>query len=393
MINPVIVSAVRTAIGKFQGSLAGFSAPQLGSIVIKEAVERSGAQPDDVDEVLMGNVLGAGLGQAPARQAALGAGLPDSVPAAAVNKVCGSGLKTVMMAAQAIKCEDADLIVAGGMESMTNAPYLLPKARAGHRMGHAQALDAMIHDGLWDSFNDYHMGQTGEVVSERYDVDREAQDRWSMESHRRAAAAIEAGAFKAEIVPVEIPQRKGDPIMFDTDEGVRPATTMESLGKLRAVFKKDGTVTAGNASQISDGAAAVVVCSVMKAKHLGLKPRAEIVAYSASGLAPELVMMAPEEAIRSIWDKTGWSPDEVDLYEINEAFAVQQCALAKQLGIPQEKHNIHGGGVALGHPIGASGTRVLVSLLHAMEQRDVKKGIAALCLGGGNAVAMGIERV
>lgn len=392
MINPVIVSAVRTPIGRFQGTLAPISATRLGAIAIAEAVKRAGIEPGDVDEVLMGNVVSAGLGQAPARQAAIFAGIPDTVPAATVNKVCGSGLKTVMLAAQAIKCGDAELIVAGGMESMSNAPYLMTKARAGFRMGHQQALDSMIHDGLWDVYNDYHMGNTGEVVAERWKVSREAQDEWAYESHRKAIAAIDAGKFKSEIVPVEVPQRKGDPILFDTDESPRRDTSIEALGKLRPAFKKDGTVTAGNAPGVNDGASALVVTSVEKAKLMGLKPRAEIVAYASSGMAPELVMMAPEKAVRSIWEKTGWSPDEVDLYEFNEAFAVQQCALGAELGIPKDKHNVHGGAVALGHPIGASGARVLTTLLHAMEDRDAKKGIAALCLGGGNAVAMGIER-
>ena len=393
MQNPVIVGAVRTAIGKFMGTLASLPATQLGATAVAEVIERTGIQPDQIDEVIMGNVVGAGLGQNPARQASIGGGVPDSVPAVTVNKVCGSGLKAVMMAAQSIKCGDAKLIVAGGMESMSNTPYLLTSARTGFRMGHQQALDSMIHDGLWDAFNDYHMGNTGEVVAERYEVSREEQDQWALESHQKAAAAIDAGQFTREIVPIEVPRRKKDPLLFDTDEAPRRDTSLEALAKLRPAFKKDGTVTAGNAPGVNDGASAIVVTSVDQAKALGLTPRAEIVAYAASGLAPELVMMAPEKAIRSVWEKTGWRLDDVDLYEINEAFSVQQVALAGALGIPREKHNVRGGAVALGHPIGASGARVLTTLLHALEDRDEEKGIASLCLGGGNAVAMAIRRL
>jgi len=391
MKNPVIVSAVRTPIGRFQGTLAAIPATQLGSIVVAAAVERAGLKPEQVDEVIMGNVVGAGLGQNPARQAALGAGLPDSIPALTVNKVCGSGLKAVVLAAQAIKCGDAEVVVAGGMESMSNAPYLIKNARAGFRMGHQQVLDSMIHDGLWDAYNDYHMGHTGEVVAERWKISREAQDQWALESHQKAIAAIDAGKFKAEIVPVEVPQRKQDPILFDTDEAPRRETSLAALAKLRPAFKKDGTVTAGNAPGVNDAASALVIMSSDKAAELGLKARASVVAYASSGLAPELVMMAPEKAVRSVWEKTGWSNDEVDLYEFNEAFAVQQVALARELGIDPSKHNVNGGAVALGHPIGASGARVLTTLLHALEDRGGKRGIAALCLGGGNAVAMAIE--
>ena len=393
MQKPVIVGAVRTPIGKFMGTLAPLAATKLGALVVSEILSRTGVKPEQVDEVIMGNVVGAGLGQNPARQAAINGGVPDTVPAFTVNKVCGSGLKAVMLAEQAIRCGDAELILAGGMESMSNAPYMLTGARTGFRMGNQQVIDLMIHDGLWDSYNDYHMGNTGEVVSERYDVSREQQDQWALQSHQRAIAAIDAGKFAKEIVPVEVPQRKKDPILFDTDESPRRDTTLEALGKLRAAFKKDGTVTAGNAPGVNDGAAALIVTSAEHAKRLGLAPRAEIVAQAASGLAPELVMMAPEKAIRAVWEKTGWKTDEVDLYEINEAFAVQQVALGKELGIDPAKHNVWGGAVALGHPIGASGARVLTTLLHALEEGGHEKGIAALCLGGGNAVALAIRRL
>jgi acetyl-CoA C-acetyltransferase len=393
MSNPVIVSAVRTPIGRFLGTLAGIPATKLGSLAVREALARVDLAGEHVDEVIMGNVVGAGLGQNPARQAAMGAGLPDSIPALTINKVCGSGLKAVVLASQAIRCGDAEVVVAGGMESMSNAPYLMLNARGGFRMGHQQVLDSMIHDGLWDAYNDYHMGNTGEVVAERYDVTRAQQDQWALESHKKAVAAIDAGKFKQEIVAVEVPQRKGDPLLFDTDESPRRDTSIEALGKLRPAFKKDGTVTAGNAPGVNDGASALVVASSEAAKRHGLKPRAEVVAYASSGVAPELVMMAPEQAVRMVWEKTGWSADDVDLYEFNEAFSVQQVALGRVLGIAPEKHNVHGGAVALGHPIGASGARILTTLLHALEDRGAKKGIAALCLGGGNAVAMAIQRV
>ena len=393
MKNPVILGAVRTPIGRFRGTLAPLSATELGAKVVAAVLERTGVPPDHVDEVIMGNVVSAGLGQNPARQAAIHGGVPNTVPAVTVNKVCGSGLKAVMMAAQSIKCGDADLIVAGGMESMSNAPYLLKGARDGFRMGHQEAVDSMIHDGLWDCYNDFHMGCTGEVVAERYNVTRQEQDEWALQSHRRAVAAIEAGEFAGEIVPVEIPRPEKDPIVFDTDESPRADTSMEGLSKLLPAFKPDGTVTAGNAPGVNDGAAAVVVASQQRAAELRIKPRAEILAYSASGLAPELVMMAPEPAIRMIWQKTGWSVDDADLYEINEAFAVQQVALGRTLGIDPLKHNVRGGAVALGHPIGASGARVLTTLLHALEQRGQRRGIASLCLGGGNAVAIAIQTV
>jgi acetyl-CoA C-acetyltransferase len=321
----------------------------------------------------------------------MGAGLPDTIPALTINKVCGSGLKAVVLAAQAIKSGDAEVIVAGGMESMSNAPFLLKGARNGFKMGNQPLIDSVIHDGLWDAYNDFHMGNTGEVVAERYEVAREDQDQWALESHQKAIAAIDAGEFVREIVTVEIPRRKGDPVVFDTDESPRRDSSIEALRRLRPAFKKDGTVTAGNAPGLSDGGSALVVASEERAGELGLKPRARIVAYASSGLAPELVMMAPEKAIRQVWEKTGWSAGDVDLYEINEAFAVQQVALGRELGIDRAKHNVRGGGVALGHPIGASGARILTTLLHTLEDRKLRRGIASLCLGGGNAVAMAIE--
>ena len=393
MENPVIVSAVRTPIGKFLGTLAGIPAPKLGALAVREAVLRAGLKPEQIDEVIMGNVVSAGLGQNPARQAAIFGGIPDTVPAFTVNKVCGSGLKAVVLAAQAIKCGDAEIVVAGGMESMSNAPYLMKNARGGFRMGNQTIYDAMIHDGLWDAYNDYHMGNTGEVVAERWKVSREDQDAWALDSHKKAIAAIDAGMFKREILPILIPSKKGDPVAFDTDESPRRETTIEALRALKPAFKKDGTVTAGNAPGVNDGASALVVMSKAAAKRLGLKPRAEIVAYASSGMAPELVMMAPEKAVRMLWEKTGWTPDGVDLYEFNEAFAVQQVALQRVLGLNPAKHNVRGGAVALGHPIGASGARILTTLLHALEDRNEEKGIAALCLGGGNAVGMAIRRV
>jgi acetyl-CoA C-acetyltransferase len=393
MSRPVILSAVRTAIGKFQGTLAEIPAPRLGAVAVQEATRRAGVRPDQVDEVILGNVVGAGLGQNPARQAALGAGLPDSVPALTVNKVCGSGLKAVVLAAQAIRCGDAEIVVAGGMESMSNAPYLLRGARTGFRLGHQRVLDSMIHDGLWDAYNDFHMGCTGEIVAQRYEVRREEQDRWAFDSHRKAIAAIDAGHFRREVVAIEVPRRKQDPLRFEVDEAPRRDTSLEALGRLEPAFQKDGTVTAGNAPGVNDGAAALVIASPARAKELGLEPRAEIVAYASSGLAPELVMMAPEKAVRRVWELTGWSADEVDLYEFNEAFAVQQVALGRVLGIDPARHNVRGGAVALGHPIGASGARILTTLLHALEDRGEEKGVAALCLGGGNAVALAIRRV
>jgi acetyl-CoA C-acetyltransferase len=380
--DAVIISAVRTPVGKFLGSLKAFAATDLGAIVVRESVKRAGIGPEEVDEVIMGCVIQAGLGQNPARQAALRGGLPPAVSAVTVNKVCGSGLKAVMMAAQGIQLGDTDIVVAGGMESMSNAPYLIPKAREGYRLGNGVLVDAMIHDGLWDAYNDYHMGCTGEVVAEKFDVSRAEQDEYAWNSHRRAAAAIKAGKFKDEIVPVEIPQRKGAPVIFDTDETVREDTSLEVLGKLKPAFKKEGgTVTAGNAPGVNDGASAVVVT-----------PMARIVAQAVSGIEPALVMMAPVEAIRKVLRKAGWSLNEVDLIELNEAFSVQAVAITKELGLDPARVNVNGGAVALGHAIGQSGSRLLTTMLYELKRRDAHRGVISLCLGGGNAVAMAIER-
>jgi acetyl-CoA C-acetyltransferase len=362
-------------------------------MVVAEAVKRAGIEPGAVDEVIMGNVVSAGLGQAPARQAAIGAGLPPEVAALTINKVCGSGLKAVMLAAQGIATGDADVVVAGGMESMSNAPYLLTRAREGLRLGHGEVVDAMIHDGLWEAYEDYHMGCCGEIVAEKYEVGRRQQDEFALESHRRAVAAIKAGKFKDEILPVPIPQKKGDPLLFDTDEAPREDTSLESLGKLKPAFKEGGTVTAGNAPGVNDGAAAVVVTSAEKAKALGRKPMARIVAQAVSGVEPKLVMMSPVSAVRKLWEKTGWSPANVDLFELNEAFAVQAVAVSRELGLDPAKVNVNGGAVALGHPIGASGARVLTTLLYALKDRGLTRGVATLCLGGGNGVALAVERV
>ncbi len=389
----VIVSAARTAIGKFQGTLSPLTAVQLGTAAAKAAIERAGIGADQIEEVIMGCVLPAGLGQNPARQVLIHAGVPESVGAYTINKVCGSGLKSVMLAAQAIKAGDADVVLAGGMESMSNAPYILPKARDGYRMGHGQIIDSMINDGLWDIYNDFHMGSTGELVAEKYQVSRNEQDEYAYHSHRKALEAIDAGLFKEEITPVHIPQRKGDAIVFDNDEGPRRDTSVESLARLRAAFKKDGTVTAGNAPSVNDAGAAVVVMSASKCEALGLTPLARIVDYAQGGLAPEWVMMTPVPATRNLFEKTGWSAESVDLFELNEAFAVQSCAVTKELAIDRDKVNVNGGAVALGHPIGASGTRILITLIHALKQRGSKRGVAALCMGGGNGLAMGIELV
>ena len=391
MKDVVIVSAVRTPTGKFLGALKGFKATELGSKVVAEAVRRAGIGPEQVDEVIMGNVISAGLGQNPARQAALGAGLPPESGALTINKVCGSGLKAVMLARQAILAGDAEIIVAGGMESMTNGPYLATKVREGLRLGHGQLLDSVVHDGLWDVYNDFHMGITGEMVAEKYNVGREQMDEYAANSHRKAAQAIEGGKFKEEILPIEIPQRKSDPIVMDTDEPVRGDTTAEALGKLKPVFKKDGTVTAGNAPGVNDGAAALVIMSAEKAKELNIQPMARIVAQAVSGLEPEWVMMAPVPAVEKLLAKAGWTTEEVDLFELNEAFSVQACAVSKELKLEPSKLNVHGGAVALGHPIGASGARILTTLLYALKDRGGKRGVAALCLGGGNAVAVAIE--
>jgi len=388
----VIISAVRTPTGKFLGALKSFKATELGALVVREAVKRAGVQPEAVDEVIMGCVIQAGLGQNPARQAALRGGLPDTVAAVTVNKVCGSGLKAVMMAAQGVQLGDTEIVVAGGMESMSNAPYLIPKAREGYRMGNGLMIDTVIQDGLWCAFDDQHMGCTGEVVSERFHVSRAEQDEYALNSHRRASAAIKAGKFKEEILPLEIPQRKGPAIVFDTDEAVRADTSLESLGKLKPAFKEGGTVTAGNAPGVNDGASALVVTSADRAKSLGMAPLARIVAQATSGVEPKLVMMAPVEAIRKLLKKTGWSLNEVDLIELNEAFAVQAVAIIRELDLDPEKVNVNGGAVALGHAIGQSGSRILTTMLYEMKRRDARRGIAALCLGGGNAVAMAVER-
>ena len=390
----VIVSAVRTPIAKFQGALTDFTAPQLGAMVVKEAVKRSDLDPTRVDECIMGNVISAGLGQNPARQAALNGGLPPEVAALTINKVCGSGLKAVGLAAQAIQTGNAEILVAGGMESMTNAPYLLPQARKGYRLGNSQIIDSMVNDGLWDVYNNYHMGMTGENVAEKYGITREQQDEFAVNSHRKAVQAWKECRFKSQVMPVEIPGRKkGEPpTIFDKDEGPREDTTAETLRALKPAFKKDGSVTAGNASTINDGAAALVVMSARKARQLGLQPMARIVAQATSGIDPKWVMMAPVDGIRNLWKKTGWKPDEVDLYEINEAFSVQSVAVVRELGIDMDRVNVNGGAVALGHPIGASGARVLITLLYELIRRNAHKGIAALCLGGGNSVAMAIER-
>jgi acetyl-CoA C-acetyltransferase len=389
----VIISGVRTPIGKFQGSLSELSATKLGAIVVQEAVKRAKVDPAKVDECIMGNVVSAGLGQNPARQAAIYGGLPPEVGAMTVNKVCGSGLKAVALAAQAIQTGNSDIVVAGGMESMTNAPYLLPQARKGYRLGNAQIIDSMVQDGLWDVYNNYHMGITGENVAEKYGITREQQDEFAVNSHRKALSAIKECSFKAQIVPVEVPgKKKGETILFEKDESPREDTTIETLRALKPAFKKDGTVTAGNAPGVNDGAAAVVVTSYKRAKELGIEPMARIVGQATSGVDPQWVMMAPVSGVRKLWAKTGWKNEDVDLYELNEAFSVQALGVMKELGLDLNKVNVNGGAVALGHPIGASGARVLVTLLYEMIRRDVHKGIAALCLGGGNSVAMAIER-
>jgi acetyl-CoA C-acetyltransferase len=392
MREAVILSAVRLPTGKFLGALKGFSATELGALVVREAVHRAEIEPALVDEVIMGNVVSAGLGQAPARQAALRAGLPPTVAALTINKVCGSGLKAVMLAAQGIVSGETDIVVAGGMESMSNCPYLLPKAREGMRLGHGDVLDAMVLDGLWDAYGGYHMGCTGETVAERFGITREEQDVYALESHRKAVAAKKAGAFRDEILPVAVPQKKGAPIFFTDDEPPREDTSLAALAKLKPVFKEGGTVTAGNSPGINDGAAALVVASAEKARAMGKEPLARIVAQAVSGLDPTLVMMTPVEALRRIWSKTGWSAESVDLVELNEAFAVQPIAVCRELGLDPAKVNVNGGAVALGHPIGASGARLLTTLLYALRARDRSRGVATLCLGGGNGVALAVER-
>jgi acetyl-CoA C-acetyltransferase len=392
MSDAVIVAAARTAVGKFGGSLAKIPAAELGAIVIKEVLARAGVKPEQVDDVIMGQVLTAGVGQNPARQAAIKAGLPVSVPAMTINKVCGSGLKSVMLAAQSIANGDAEIVVAGGQENMSASPHVMQGSRDGFRMGDAKIIDSMIVDGLWDVYNQYHMGITAENVAKEYKIDRAQQDAFALASQSKAAAAQDAGRFKEEIVPVLIPQRKGDPLVFDTDEFVNRKSNPEALGGLKPAFDKQGTVTAGNASGINDGAAAVLVMSEAKAKALGLKPLARIKAFASTGVDPKVMGMGPAPASRKALQKAGWTADQVDLMEINEAFAAQACAVNKEMGWDTGKINVNGGAIAIGHPIGASGARILVTLLHEMKRRDAKKGLAALCIGGGMGVALAVER-
>ena len=390
----VIISGCRTPVGKFQGSLSDLSATQLGAVVVREAVKRAQLDPEQVDECIMGNVVSAGLGQNPARQAAIFGGLPPEVGAMTVNKVCGSGLKAVALAVQAIQTENSSIVVAGGMESMTNAPYLLPQARKGYRLGNAQIVDSMVNDGLWDIFNNYHMGVTGENVAEKYGITREEQDQFALDSHRKALAAMRECRFQSQIVPVELPaKKKGEaPVLFAKDEGPREDTTIEILRSLKPAFKKDGTVTAGNAPGVNDGAAACVLMSASRAASLSLQPLAHIRAQATSGIDPAWVMMAPVTGVRKVLQRAGWATGDVDLYELNEAFAVQAIAVTRELGLPLDRVNVNGGAVAIGHPIGASGARCLVTLLFEMARRDVRRGVVALCLGGGNSVAMAVER-
>lgn len=389
----VILSAARTPTGKFQGFLKGFTAPDLAAIAIKEAVKRAGIEGSDVNEVIIGCVVQAGIGQAPARQAALKAGLPPEVSALTVNMVCGSGLRAVALASQAVQLGDSEVVVAGGMESMSNIPYAMPGARDGYRMGNQTVTDLMIQDGLWCPFENWHMGNTGEVVAEKYQISREEQDDFAFNSHRKAAEAQEAGRFADEIVPIEIPQKKGDPIVLNYDEPVRPDTTVETLAKLKPAFKRDGgTVTAGNAPGVNDGASALVVTSAERAAALGIEPLARVVASATSGIEPKLIMMAPVQGVLNVLKKAGWEMGDVDLFELNEAFSVQALGVMKELGLEMDKVNVNGGAVALGHAIGNSGGRILTTLLFEMKRRGAKKGVAALCLGGGNSVAMAVER-
>jgi acetyl-CoA C-acetyltransferase len=393
MRTPVILSAARTPTGKFLGVLKSFTAPELGALAIREALVRAGVAPADVDECFMGNVVSAGEGQAPARQAALGAGLPDTAGALTLNMVCGSGLRAVMLAAQGIQAGDINVAVAGGMESMSNTPYALPRMREGLRMGNAEILDLMIHDGLWCAFEHCHMGNSGETVAEEYHVSREDQDRYAAESHRRAAAATDAGWFRDEIVPVTVPQKKGEPLRVDRDEPIRADTTVEALTRLKPAFKPDGTVTAGNAPGVNDGAAALVVASEEWARAHRKRPIARIVAQAVSGLPPKYVLMTPVEAVRKVMDKAGWTSSDVDLIELNEAFAAQAVAVMRELSLDPSKVNVQGGAVALGHAIGSSGARVLTTLLYALGRTGGRRGIATLCLGGGNGVALAIEKI
>jgi acetyl-CoA C-acetyltransferase len=393
MRDAVIISAMRTPTGKFQGALKGFSAPELGAIAIKAAVEKAGIKAEEVNEVIMGCVVSAGQGQAPARQAALKAGLPPEVSALTINMVCGSGLRAVALAAQSVMLGDAEVVVAGGMESMSNIPYALQTARDGFRMGNQTATDLMIHDGLWCPFENWHMGNTGEIVADKHQISRETQDDYAAKSHQKAAAAQQAGKFTDEIVPVIIPQKKGDPIVLDYDEPVRADTTAEVLGKLKPAFKKDGgTVTAGNAPGVNDGASALVIVSAEKAAELGIEPLARIVAHATSGIEPKFIMLAPVKGVQNVLKKAGWEMSEVDLFELNEAFSVQALGVMKELGMQGDNVNVNGGAVAMGHAIGNSGSRVLTTLLHEMKRSGKKKGVAALCLGGGNSVAMAVER-
>ncbi|MBV2131984.1 acetyl-CoA C-acetyltransferase [Pseudomonas sp. MAP12] len=392
MNDVVIVAATRTAIGSFQGGLSSISAPDLGAAVIRQVLEQTGVQPSAIDEVILGQVLAAGSGQNPARQTAIKAGLPHEVPALTLNKVCGSGLKAVQLAVQAIRCGDAELVIAGGQENMSLSPYVLPKARTGLRMGHAELVDSMIQDGLWDAFNDYHMGVTAENLAQRFDISRAQQDAFAAASQQKAAAAIEAGRFKDEITPILIPQRKGDPLVFATDEQPRGDTTLDSLSKLRPAFSKDGSVTAGNASSLNDGAAVVLLASAKKAAELGLPVLAKITAYASAGVDPAIMGIGPVSATRRCLEKAGWSIDDLDLVEANEAFAVQALSVNKELGWDTDKVNVNGGAIALGHPIGASGCRILVTLVHELQRRDLRKGLATLCIGGGQGVALAIER-
>jgi acetyl-CoA C-acetyltransferase len=392
MQEVVIVAATRTAVGSFQGSLANIPAVDLGAAVIRRLLEQTKLDGAEVDEVILGQVLTAGAGQNPARQAAIKAGLPHAVAALTLNKVCGSGLKALHLGAQAIRCGDAEVIIAGGQESMSLAPYVMPGARTGLRMGHAQLIDTMIQDGLWDAFNDYHMGITAENLAEKYCLTREEQDAFAAESQRKALAAIESGRFKDEITPIMIPQRKGEPVAFDTDEQPRAGTTADALAKLRPAFKKEGCVTAGNASTLNDGAAAVLLMSAEKAAKLGLPVLARIAGYASAGVDPAIMGIGPVSATRRCLDKAGWTLDQLDLIEANEAFAAQALSVGKELGWVADKVNVNGGAIAIGHPIGASGCRVLVTLLHEMIKRDAKKGLATLCIGGGQGVALAIER-
>jgi acetyl-CoA C-acetyltransferase len=393
METPVILSAVRTPVGKFQGGLASFSAPELGGKVVAEVARRAGIDAKQIDEAILGNVVQAGLGQNPARQAALKGGCDPRVAALTINKVCGSGLKAVALAAQAVTLGESEIVVAGGMESMSNCPYLLPQARSGYRIGNGVVVDSMVHDGLWDAYEDFHMGMTGELVAEKYAITREEQDKFAYESHQKAVRARKSCFFESQILPIEVPQKKGEPLVIKYDESPREDTSLEALAKLKPAFKKDGTVTAGNAPGTNDGAAALIVTSERNASRVGKTPIARIVAQAVSGVEPKWVMMAPVDAVEKLLTKTGWDRDkDVDLVELNEAFAVAAIAVTRQLKLNPEKVNVNGGAVAIGHPIGASGARILVTLLYELERRNLERGIAALCLGGGNAVALAVER-